>query len=186
MTIPTAPPVQPRLAKGTPGKAPAETVSNPVQPVVNKQPPPPGLVTTSNSPPRSDGAQISPGMPQTPARQLLVEARQLQQQGRVLEARDKAVAAQKTGVVFAAGQDRPETILADLAQDADRQISSLLQDARTNIARGPADPNRYLQAEAGLNLARAMASSLRPRHADTIDGGLAQVHQLQAKAGPGP
>jgi hypothetical protein len=157
-------------------------VSNPVQPVVNKQPPP-SMATISNSPLHSDGVPAPAGAATPPARQLLLEARQLQKDGRVLDARERVVAAQKTGGPFPAGQDRPETIMADLAQDADRQISSLVQDARTKMARGPSDPNTYLEAEANLNLARALASAFG-RDTRTIDGGLAQVRQLQVKSGP--
>jgi type II secretory pathway component GspD/PulD (secretin)/tetratricopeptide (TPR) repeat protein len=113
------------------------------------------------------------------AQALLVEARQLQKDGRLLEARQKAEEAQKIRAYFGPEEDRPEAVLVALAVLCQKRIDSLVQQASDYAAAGSVDPARFQQAEQALIQARQLAVGFR---LDThmIDSRLAAVQQMQS------
>jgi type II secretory pathway component GspD/PulD (secretin) len=110
------------------------------------------------------------------ARQLLTECRDLQRQGQLAEARQKATDAQRLCASYDVGEDYPERALQELAVLAEKQIDNLKQ-AATDHSSEPLDPNRCRQAENELvqarQLAQAFGLDLQP-----LDGSLAQLRQL--------
>jgi type II secretory pathway component GspD/PulD (secretin) len=113
---------------------------------------------------------VGPAMPPAPgtpglvgdsikghASQLLVEARKLQNEGRLVEARQKALEAQKAGGTFRIDEDSPDRALQQLASLANKRIESLLQEATDLAATGAVDPTRFPRAEEKLNQARQLA-----------------------------
>jgi type II secretory pathway component GspD/PulD (secretin) len=114
---------------------------------------------------QKDAAKDATGTPAAPAvdsrkqaaRQLLAEARQCQQQERLLEARQKALEAQKLGVSFAVGEDSPELALMQLATLCNKRIEFLLQQASDNTSTGYMDATRYQKADANFAEARQLA-----------------------------
>jgi type II secretory pathway component GspD/PulD (secretin) len=98
------------------------------------------------------------------AQTLLAEARTLQSQGQLVEARQKALAAQKVageasrpGMLFGPDEDRPETALIQLASLCDARINSLLQHASDGVIGSVNDPARFQKASADLARARQLA-----------------------------
>jgi len=118
------------------------------------------------------------------ARAMMVEVRSLQKDGKLVEARQKALECQKLGVTFDPDEDRPETALLQLAALADKRIDSLMQEATDYAATGQADPSRFQKAESDLMQAKQLAQGFG---LDTqgIDNKNAWVKQLMAK-GPAP
>jgi type II secretory pathway component GspD/PulD (secretin) len=89
--------------------------------------------------------------------QLLAQARQFQQQERLLEARQKALEAQKIGVVFQTGEDSPELALLQLSALGQKKVEVLLRQASDNTATGYMDATRYQKADANFAEARQLA-----------------------------
>jgi Flp pilus assembly secretin CpaC/tetratricopeptide (TPR) repeat protein len=113
---------------------------------------------------------------------LLSESRQLQKDGRLVEARQKALEAQRCGASFGASEDRPELALLAIAALSQKQIESLMQQANEYTASGEVDPVRYQRAEATLNQARQLAVGFG-FDTQNIDGRIAWVQQVRAKRG---
>ncbi|HEV3203401.1 MAG TPA: hypothetical protein VGY77_03410, partial [Gemmataceae bacterium] len=165
-------PALPEMPKGLPNMAqvkpetPAEppTEKNPFEDLV------PGHATTSHPTPELQPVAM-PQIPSVPltvpdlgkdaakekAKQLMAQARNLQRDDRLVEARQKVLEAQKTGTVFGAEEERPEQILLELLDTASRRIKHLKEEASDFAATAQGDPSRWQKAEGNLTLARAMA-----------------------------
>lgn len=111
------------------------------------------------------------------ARQTLAKARELQKQGRLVEARAAALEAQKLPAVFGPDEDRPEKALIDLAGAARRQIDALVAQADDKVKKAVSDPRATTEAETCLTQAQALAKAFQ-FDTETIDG------RLTAMRGP--
>jgi type II secretory pathway component GspD/PulD (secretin) len=103
------------------------------------------------------------------AKLLLSEARRLQRDGRLVEARQKAVEAQQLGATFAEDEDRPEVALLELAALADRKVSNLLAHATDCVTASGGNAQKFQIAEADLRQAKTLSEgfgldSLRVDH----------------------
>jgi Flp pilus assembly secretin CpaC len=91
------------------------------------------------------------------AQQLVADARQMLQQGRLVEARQKAMEAQALGVPFGPNEDGPEAVAQQAAFAARQRIDGLMRHASDLAARGAGDPApRYQQADKELQEARGL------------------------------
>jgi len=95
---------------------------------------------------------------------LLSEARTLQAHGQLIEARQKALAAQRAAgeaarpaFLFGPEEDRPETALLQLSSLCDAKINNLLQHASDCVTANGSDPTRFQRAQADLAQARQLA-----------------------------
>jgi type II secretory pathway component GspD/PulD (secretin) len=125
--------------------------------------------TATNTPPRNKAR----------AAQLVAEARQMLQQGRLFEARQKAVEAQALGVPFGPDEEGPDVVAQHAAFAARQRIDGLMHHASELAARGAGDPApRYQQADKELQEARglvvAFGLDLKP-----IDGRIDWLRQLR-------
>jgi type II secretory pathway component GspD/PulD (secretin) len=146
-------------------------------------PPGPGLPTPGNTGPApapTPAPVVDPN--KTRALALLVEARTLQQQGQLLEARQKVVEVQTLRVKFTPDEETPEQMHLKLAAQARHQIDQLVQRATdlagSNIGEATA---RYQQAEQHLIQARQLAVNFG-LDAATVEGKLAWVDQLRKQS----
>jgi len=120
-------------------------------------------IQTDNAP--TFNPPVPPPVPQAPAQdatkqkaaQLLTEARQMQKEGRFVEARVKALDAQKLGASFIADEDQPERALLQLADAANKRIEQLLQTADDMAATAMNDATRFQTAETIILEARRLA-----------------------------
>jgi type II secretory pathway component GspD/PulD (secretin)/tetratricopeptide (TPR) repeat protein len=111
-------------------------------------PPPPfhmGTSTVSGSSGKQRGVE------------LMAESKRLQKEGRLVESRQLALEAQKSGASFMADEDRPEHALLQLTSLATHRIDFLLQEATDYAATGHMDPARFQKAEQNLEQARKLA-----------------------------
>lgn len=116
--------------------------------------PPPALEPPPLPTPSTSGPAASS---KAEAQKLIAEARQLQQEGRLLEAREKAMAAQKLAASFGPEDDRPELVLLALTALCEKRVETLLQQASDHMAAAATDPSRLHKAEADLTQARQLA-----------------------------
>ncbi len=114
------------------------------------------------------------------ARTLLAEARHLQRDGKLVEARHKALEAQKVGTSWTADEDRPDRALLELADLAHRRIEYLQQQATDLAATAFADPTRFQKAEANLVEARQMAQGFA-LDTQAIDAKMSWVRQTRTQ-----
>ena len=91
------------------------------------------------------------------AEMLLAEARQLQKDGRLVEARKKALDAQRIGANFAPEEDRPEVALIQITQLCQQRIDRLVQQSADWATTAGSDPMRCQRAVADLTAARELA-----------------------------
>jgi type II secretory pathway component GspD/PulD (secretin) len=126
-----------------------------------------------------------PELARQQARQVMADARRLQREGKLIEARARVLEAQKIGAHLGPDDDLPERALLELASLCDKKIDNLQQEALDNAQTGHQDPARFQKAEANLLQARHLASvfglDLEP-----IDKNLAKVKQLQAQLATAP
>jgi type II secretory pathway component GspD/PulD (secretin)/tetratricopeptide (TPR) repeat protein len=119
------------------------------------------------------------------AQALLTEARQLQREGRLLEARQKVMEAQHTGATFGPDEDRPELVLWALAALCKTRVEGLMQQANVDTT---GDPVRMQRAESDLNQARELAAAFQ-LDTQPIDRKLAWLQQVKGQGaglkGPG-
>jgi len=129
----------------------------------------------------SSQPSLRPDPTKETALRLMAEARSLQREGRLIEAREKALDAQKTGASFGPDEDRPERALLELADLCNRKVENLMQHATDCAKTGQEDPARFREAEANLSMARQLAAGFG---LDTlrIDQRLDWVHQAQGQA----
>lgn len=113
------------------------------------------------------------------ARELLAESRRLQNEGKLVESREKALDAQKLGATFLPDEDRPERALLELAGLAQKRIEGLMTSA-TELTTG-GDPARLARAEETLAQARALAVGFA-LDTQPIDGRVATIREAQGKA----
>jgi type II secretory pathway component GspD/PulD (secretin) len=116
-------------------------------------------------------------------RQLLAEARVLQQQDRLLEARQKILEAQQLGVRFGPSEDSPDLVYQQLAYGACLRISSLVNHANETLHFGKGDAALRCQAaEKDLAQARQLAGAFG-QDTQPIDRALATVDQVRSGSG---
>src|SRR5262249_25405853 len=95
---------------------------------------------------------------QTSARRLIAEARSLQQQNRLLEARDKIDEARRLGATFRPDEESPTLVYQQLAFLARQRIDSLVHHAGETLRYGTQAPmTRCQDAERDLTQARQLA-----------------------------
>jgi type II secretory pathway component GspD/PulD (secretin) len=144
----------------------------------------PVLVSNVPTSPYSAGPAVSsPAVAdkKTQARALLAEARQLQKEGRLVEARQKAEDARNTGASFGPDEDRPELVMLALSALCQQRIERLLQQANDTAATN-GDPGRYQRAELDLKQARQLAQAFKlESQLQSIDNKIAWVQQLRDK-----
>jgi type II secretory pathway component GspD/PulD (secretin) len=116
------------------------------------------------------------------AQMLLKEARQFQMEGRLVEARQRALAAQKVGVVFGPDEDRPEQALLAIGALCQRRIENLMQQANEALSMANADASRYAWAAQQLTQARTLAVTFG-FDTQLIDLKLASVQRAQGSSG---
>ncbi|HEY7326264.1 MAG TPA: hypothetical protein VH592_01395 [Gemmataceae bacterium] len=117
---------------------------------------------------------------QTRARQLLAEARTLQQQNKILEAREKITEVQRLGVSFRLDEQTPNQVYQQLAVQARQRIDTLVHHANETLRYGTQAPmSRCQDAERDLTEAKQLATAfgldMQPVHA-----ALQMVNQLRA------
>jgi type II secretory pathway component GspD/PulD (secretin) len=128
-------PVQAGSPNNTPTAA-ASTATNPYTPFAN---------------------QNTAGSAKLHAEMLVAEARQLQRDGRLIEARKKALDAQRIGANFAPEEDRPEVALLQITNVCQQRIDRLVQQAGDWATTAASDPLRCQRAVADLTSARQLA-----------------------------
>jgi type II secretory pathway component GspD/PulD (secretin) len=114
------------------------------------------------------------------ARALLVQARGLMQQGQLIPAREKALAAQNMNGVFTAQEDSPAAVYQDLGQMCIAYINGYVKHAEDGVRAG-ADP-AFQKADADFAAARALAVAFQ-LDAKGIDDRQAMLKQA-ALGGP--
>lgn len=142
------------------------------------------LASVANLPP----SPVAPATPATPAapvdvnmqpaKQLLADARQLQKEGKLSEARAKVLEAQKLNVTYAVDEETPDRVLLELASLCKQRVESLVQQAGDYAATAQQDAARFQKAEADLNQARELAKTFG-LDAQPIEVKMAWVKQQQ-------
>src|SRR5438876_6317450 len=141
-----------------------------------------GVATLTSSTPyvAQDSSPAGPSK-KIQAQNLLTQARQLQKAGRLLEARQKAVEAQRVGAVFGPHEDSPEQCLAAVGALCQRRIESHLQQANEYLATAELDNSRYQRAETELTQARQLATAFG-FDTQLIDNKLSVVQQARTRS----
>ncbi len=115
------------------------------------------------------------------ARALLADARQLQKEGRLVEARQKAEDARNTGANFGPDEDRPELVMLALSALCQKRIEGLMQQAGDGAAAN-GDFGRYQRAELDLKQARQLALAFKlDTQLQLIDNKIAWMQQIRDK-----
>ena len=119
---------------------------------------------------------------------LLKEVRDLQTQGKLIEARERAVTAQKAGmearklgVVFAPNEDNPGLALLQLGIQCRQQLDQLDKQATDMVSKNANDPNRFQKAMDLLNQAQALAKAFN-QDAQPITQRMQWAQQMQSIA----
>ncbi len=142
-------PARPPVAAMSPAALLANKPSAPPAATVAEKPPHPTPVPLPGSDVRSAHAR---------AWQLMADARMMQRQNRLIEARDKIVEAQKLGVAFRPDEETPDQIYQQIAFLARQRIDSLLTHANETVRFGTQAPAvRRQAAEKDLAQARQLA-----------------------------
>lgn len=126
------------------------------------------------------------------ARLLMVQGRQYQRTGQLVEARQKFAEAQALGAAYGPGEDNPDLALQQVSASARQKVEALVKHATETAGRGTGDPAaRCQKAEEELLQARQLAAAFGQ---DTmpVDGKIEWVRQLRSPtpavakaAGPG-
>jgi type II secretory pathway component GspD/PulD (secretin) len=116
------------------------------------------------------------------ARLLLAEARQFQKEGKLPEARQRALEAQRVGASFGPDEDRPELALLAISLLCQKRIDALVQQASDCAMTGDVDPGRCQRAAADLTQARQLAVSFG-LDTQVIDSKLQWLQQQQRARG---
>jgi type II secretory pathway component GspD/PulD (secretin) len=109
---------------------------------------------------------------------LLMEARMLERQDRLPEARGKVIEAQKLFTQWSPVEESPSAVLRDLDTKAAARVKSLLNQATEIVAKNPADSTRFQKADNYLVIARRLAEAFQ-QDTRPIDQ---KVHWLQLAA----
>ena len=115
------------------------------------------------------------------AQACLVEARALLRDGRLLEARQKAVEAQKLNVTFRLDEDKPEVVLMAVNSACQKKIDALMGQADYYVKAGQTDARNFQMAEQQLVAAKQLATGFNV-DSYQIDMKFNQVHQSAATA----
>ncbi|HEY1860929.1 MAG TPA: hypothetical protein VGG61_11270 [Gemmataceae bacterium] len=91
--------------------------------------------------------------------QMLAEAQHLQHAGRLIEARQKTLDAQRLNAAFAPDEVRPEQVLLELAALARQRIDSLMLQSNDCMSKAGSDVSLYSKAESNLQEAKQLAAS---------------------------
>jgi type II secretory pathway component GspD/PulD (secretin) len=127
---------------------PADSRPTLTQPMVNTTMPNlPPLVQTSGT---EDNRKVR-------AQALLSEARLLEKNGQLVEARQKALEAQRLAANFGPNEDRPELCLLSVNARCQRRIEELVQKAEGYLSTARSDASRYPWAVQTLTEARGLA-----------------------------
>jgi type II secretory pathway component GspD/PulD (secretin) len=117
---------------------------------------------------------------QTSARRLLAEARALQQQNRLLEAREKIEEVRRLGVAFRPDEESPSQLYQQTAFLARQRIDSLVHHAGETLRYGTQAPIlRCREAESDLTQARQLAAAFG-QDMQQIDNTMRMVEQLRS------
>jgi type II secretory pathway component GspD/PulD (secretin) len=162
-----------RLSQRPQRNSQAATASNPAQTPPSQSPYLPNQTVDSGKGKGSLDAQ-------TRAHQLMAEARMLQQQGRLLEARNKIEEIRRLGVSFPADQDSPNQLYQQLVFQARQHIDGLVHHANETLRYGTQAPmSRCQDAEGDLSQAKQLATAfgldMQPIHT-----AMRMVNQLRA------
>jgi type II secretory pathway component GspD/PulD (secretin)/tetratricopeptide (TPR) repeat protein len=116
------------------------------------------------------------------ALQLLADCRVLENQGRLVEARQKALEAQRSCNQFGPSEDRPELALLQLSAMAARQIEAYIQDATRCVSNARNDAALYERGDRDLIQARQLAVAFG-LDSQPVDAMMGWVRQARARAG---
>jgi type II secretory pathway component GspD/PulD (secretin) len=117
----------------------------------------PALVEETTQPTGTMREQVAQDLGKQKAKMLVAEARALQASGRLVEARQKALEAQRTSIAFGPDEDRPERVLLHLAGLCDQKIELLLKLAEDYVREG-GDIEHIRKAEANLQTAKELSN----------------------------
>jgi type II secretory pathway component GspD/PulD (secretin)/tetratricopeptide (TPR) repeat protein len=115
------------------------------------------------------------------AQTCLADARRLMKEGRLLEARQKALEAQRMNVVFRAEDDKPEIVLMAVNSLCQRKVDALMQQADQCIKAGQSDVRSMQLAEQQLSQAKQLALGFN-MDCYLIDMKAAQVKQATGQS----
>lgn len=176
-----------------PDQSPASSplAGGPARPVASNTSPLSGGQSESASP-FSGGAPASPlatnskpeptvSVEKQHALQLLAAARKEVEQGRLLEARQKAIDAQKMGLSFNLDEETPERVLLELSAQCNRKVDNLMQSATDAAVGSGRDAAKFQKAEQDLAAARQLASGFG-QDTQNIDNKIAWLKSLQSVA----
>jgi type II secretory pathway component GspD/PulD (secretin) len=116
---------------------------------------------------------------------LLAEARNWQSQGRLIEARQKAIEAQNTYSNVADEDVRPDRVLLELMSLCDKRIANLLQHASDCMADAAGNPSFLQSAADDLDQAKKLSVAFGYDTA-RVDSKLAMLDRSRGTAGKGP
>src|SRR5262245_57475320 len=139
-----------RQGRAAPAKALPGSVTNVAKPVETPK------FTETPKP-----MDISPAVstPKRAALAMMVESRALERANRLVDARAKALEAQKLNVGYDAGEDRPEVALVEYSQKAAGQINTYAEQAMQHAGAHPT-PEKAAQAQNMLSQARTFAMGM--------------------------
>jgi type II secretory pathway component GspD/PulD (secretin) len=101
--------------------------------------------------------QVAHELAKQKAKMLVAEARALQGKGRLVEARQKALEAQRTSSAFGPEEDRPEIVLLHLSRLCEQRIEMLFKQAEDFVQADAGNPAQLRKAEANLQEAKQLA-----------------------------
>lgn len=135
------------------------------------------------------GATGDPAQKKQQANALLATARQLQQQGKLVEAREKAVEAQRVGATYGPTEDTPDVCVQQLNDRAARTIAGLVNSVADTLANGKGSAAEIAKsAEEPLvearRLAVAFGQDLQP--IDIQMAAIAKLKGVDVAAAPTP
>jgi type II secretory pathway component GspD/PulD (secretin) len=149
-------------------------------------PPAPSVPYAMSAQPPLPSAGPAHGNPaKAQAVQLLAQCRALQHEGRLVEARQKALAAQALHAGFTPAEDSPELALLQLSALAYKQVDGLMQRAADYQQTAAGNPANSEKAEHDLNAARQLAAGFG-FDTSQVDSRLRGLAQLRSPAGGPP
>lgn len=111
----------------------------------------------------------------SPARRLMTEANTLHKQGKLVEARNKLLEAQKLRESFANNEQRPEQALALVMADGQKQIGQLMSEASAKAKSDPAAADRAIQSARTLAVGLGLDTHLIDQRAASLQKANAPV-----------
>jgi len=168
---------------------------SPVTPDPPVAPVPPGDAVAQATRPEQPIGPMAPTMLPGPnpadsvkqgARQLLVQARELQRAGKLLEARQKVQEAERAGVLFSLDEDNPGSLSMELAAQARQRIDVLIHNAVEATTYNKGEPMaQHQKAENDLLEAQQLAQGFG-QDCQPIERKLAWVRQTRLQASVQP